>query len=242
MACELVIVDKENHIAVLALNRPEKRNALSIALRDAIAACLDELEEDDTVSVVILRGNGPAFCAGFDLTEFGNREPEHVQRLLECSDRYHRKVATFAKPLIAAVHGPALAGGFDLANLCDVRIAADNASFGHVEVRYGIGVMYRLLKEIIGGGLARDMCLSGRVIDAQEAYRIGLVSKVIPSDQLLAEAKAYAEGMAETPADGLKRMKALVTSLSDGVREVEAMSGIDFFAEAELPSHWATKS
>lgn len=233
MSVQLVLVQKEDNIAVLTLNRPDKRNALSIALRDEIVTRLTDLERDEFVAAVILTGNGPAFCAGFDVTEFRDRDPAHVQRVLQSSGRYHRKVATFAKPLIAAVHGPALAGGFDLANLCDVRIAADNASFGHIEIKYGLDVMYGLLKEIIGGGLARDLCLSGRVIDAQEAYRIGLVSKVVPQSQLLMEAKAYAKGMAEAPNEQLKHMKALITSLSDGLREVEAMSGIDFFTKAK---------
>jgi enoyl-CoA hydratase len=207
MSYELLTVEREDKLATITLNRPQKRNALNTALRDEIRAALEELESDDAVSVAIITGAGPVFCAGFDTSEFTTTSPAEVFAG-ESSRRYHHRLQHFARPLIAAINGPAMGGGFDIATLCDIRIAAEGAAFGHPEIKFGAATLYGPLAAIIGGGMARDLCLSGRRIDAQEALRIGLVSKVVAADQLLAEAKAAALVIAEAPLATLRGVKA----------------------------------
>jgi enoyl-CoA hydratase/carnithine racemase len=210
MSYQLLLVERKDKVALVTLNRPEKRNALSIALRNEIDQCLAELETDDEVSVVVIAAEGPAFCAGFDTSEFSIREPEHMKAVEDSSNRYHLRLANFTKPLIAAVNGPAMGGGMDLAVLCDVRIAAENAAFAHPEIKFGAPSLYGPLKDIIGGGLARDLCLTGRRIDAQEALRIGLVSQVVPPGELLDAALSVARTIAEAPLGTLKVIKAFI--------------------------------
>ncbi|MDP3063175.1 MAG: enoyl-CoA hydratase/isomerase family protein, partial [Chloroflexota bacterium] len=197
MPYEFLLCEKREKIALVTLNRPDKRNALSIALRNEIDHCLGELADDDSVSVVVLAAAGPSFCAGFDRNEFFIQTPEHVQALSESTDRFHLRLMNFSKPLVAAINGPAMGGGLDLAVLCDVRICAQDAVFAHPEIQFGAPTLYGPLAEVIGGGLARDLCLTGRRIDAQEAHRIGLVSSVVPLDRLLEEAVAVANSIAE---------------------------------------------
>ena len=125
-------------VATLTLNRPEKRNALSIAVRDEVSDALDALAADESLKAVVITGAGDVFCSGFDLKEFERLgEPEFADRLWASSDRFHRTVLEFPLPTVAAVNGPALAGGFDLAVMCDVRVAADTARFAHPELSFG---------------------------------------------------------------------------------------------------------
>ena len=194
----------------LTLNRPEKRNALSIALRDEISDALDAVSSDDDVKAVIVTGAGDVFCAGFDLGEFQRMDdPDIGDRLWPSSDRYHRTCLDFPLPLIAAVNGPALAGGFDLAVMCDIRVAAPEAAFAHPEISFG-DVVYGPLHDLVGGAIARELCLTGRRIDASEASAMHLVASVVPRDQLLAEAMRYASMVTQAPRDVLLRTKAKV--------------------------------
>lgn len=210
MTYELLLCQRQDKIAFLTLNRAEKRNALSTALRNEIDACLGELEADDSVSVAIITGAGPVFCAGFDRNEFFQREPEQLKAFIDSSDRFHLRLINFPKPLVAAVNGPAMGGGLDLASLCDVRLASETAVFAHPEIKFGAPTLYGPLAEIIGGGLARDLCLTGRTIDAREALRIGLVSAVVPAERLLEEATATARAIAEAPLPTLRRVKRMI--------------------------------
>ena len=238
MAYEFLLVEREGAVAIVTLNRPEKRNALSIVLRYEMNTCLKELEEDDEISVVIVTGSGPAFCAGFDLTEMRFEDPEHVKRFAESSDVYHQRLMHFRKPLIAAINGPALAGGLDLAVLCDIRIASEAASFAHPEIKFGSPVLFTALRDIIGGGLARELCFTGRRIDAAEALRIGLVNQVVAAGQLLEEAKRVAQTIAEAPRSGLEATKAMIIESSEAVRgwrteaQANAFSGVE---QGKLP-------
>jgi enoyl-CoA hydratase/carnithine racemase len=201
----------DDGIVTLTLNRPEKRNALSIALRDEISDALDELAGDDKVKAVVVTGAGDVFCAGFDLGEFQRMdEPEIGERLWPSSDRYHRTCLDFPLPLIAAVNGPALAGGFDLAVMCDIRVAAEEAAFAHPEISFG-DVVYGPLHDLVGGAVARELCLTGRRIDAREAREMHLVASVVPQGALAAEAMRYASMVTQAPRDILLRTKAKVT-------------------------------
>ena len=196
MADSLTILEEADGVAVLTLNRPEKRNALSRALRDEIVLRLDDLEQSDAVRVVVLTGAPPAFCAGFDRREFSG---DGMEKVFAEAIAYHHRVYTFEKPLIAAVNGAALGGGCDLAAMCDFRLAATTAVFGQPQLRFGAPAVYDLMRAVIGTGAAREMCLTGRQYDAREALAIGLVNRVLEPDGLLESAKALARETASLP-------------------------------------------
>jgi 3-hydroxypropionyl-coenzyme A dehydratase len=195
----------DDGIGTLTLSRSEKRNALTIRMRGEIREALLEWGDDDAVRVVVLTGSGPAFCAGFDLTEFG--QPELSRRIRHNSSAYHRAVWSFPKPLVAAVSGTAFGGGFDLAVLCDMRIAAADTRFAHPEVKFGGPPLFTPLRWIVGDGVARDLCLTGRQIDAEEAHRVGLVSRVVSPGTLVDEALGVARQIAEAPQRCLETTK-----------------------------------
>ena len=193
----------------MTLNRPEKKNALSIALRDEVSGALEVLASDDEVKTVVLTGAGDVFSAGFDLGEFNLDGVDDQRRLWESSDRFHMACLSFPLPLVAAVNGPAIAGGFDLAVMCDLRIAADTARFAHPEQAWS-DVVYGPLHDLVGGGVARDLCFTGRSVDADEALALGLVSQVVPAADLPAATAEVADAVARAPRDVLLRMKAKV--------------------------------
>jgi enoyl-CoA hydratase/carnithine racemase len=209
MPGHLIIEGPESGVAVLTLNRPDRKNALSVALRDEIADALAALAADDRVKAVIVTGAGDAFCAGFDLKEFERAaaDGEFGNALWASSDRYHRACIEFRLPLIAAVNGPAIAGGFDLAVMCDLRVAAQEARFAHPEITFG-DVVYGPLHDLVGGAVARDLCFTGRSIDAAEALALRLVSSVVPRDELMQAARETAAQIARAPRDVLLRTKA----------------------------------
>jgi enoyl-CoA hydratase len=192
----LITLREEEGVAILTLNRPEKRNALSRALRDQICQRLEELEKSDAIRVAILTGAGPVFCAGFDRSEFTDT---NMAEVFADSAAYHQRVYTFAKPLIAAVNGAALGGGCDLAALCDVRLASTTASFGQPQVRFGAPALYSLMSAVIGTGPAREMCLTGRRYDAKEALSIGLVNRMVEPGELLGAAMNLAREVVTLP-------------------------------------------
>lgn len=196
-------------IAVLTLDRPERRNALSVALRDEVSDRLDALAGDDDLKVVVITGAGPVFSAGFDLREFEQAlaEPTFGDVLWASSDRYHHTVAEFPLITVAALNGPAVAGGFDLAVLCDLRVASTTTTFSHPEYSFG-DVVYGPLHDLLGGSLARELCLTGRVLSADEALAVHLVSEVVEPGAVLTAALALAERVAVAPRAQLVRTKA----------------------------------
>lgn len=201
----LELTDHGEGVRTLALNRPEKRNAISIRMRQEISACLTALATDEGLKVLIVTGKGHSFSSGFDLGEF--RQPERRAEIAHSSIAYHRDVWGFPKATVAAVNGFAFGGGLDLASLCDVRLCAGNTMFAHPQVRFGGLPLYTPLRWIVGEGRARDLCLTGRAIDAQEALRIGLVSEVLPPAELAGRALEFARMIAEAPADSLLATK-----------------------------------
>ena len=201
-------------IVTLTLNRPDRKNALSIAVRDEMSAHLDDLARDDEVKVVVVTGAGDAFSAGFDLAEFASDDPAVIAGLWPSSDRFHDAVMRFPLPTVAAVNGVALAGGFDLAVLCDVRVAARSAVFAHPEHAFG-DVVYAPLHDLVGGAVARDLCLTGRRVDAEEALRLGLVTRVVDDADLASAAAAVAADIAAAPRELLVRTKAKVLARLD---------------------------
>lgn len=195
----------ERGVAMLTLNRAEKKNALSIALRDELSDALDALAGDEAVKTVVITGAGDVFSSGFDLREF--QQPELADRLWASSDRFHTTVLQFPLPLVAAVNGPAIAGGFDLAVMCDLRVASDAARFAHPEIEFG-DVVYSPLHDLVGGAVARELCFTGRIVDAAEAKTLGLVSSVVPTSELHNEVTRFTDQILRAPREVLLRTKA----------------------------------
>lgn len=218
MAQHVVTEVSSEGVGVLTLNRPEKKNALSIALREEICECLQGWTADEKVRAVVITGAGAAFSAGFDLGEFG--QPELMRTIFESSARYHRLVWTFAKPTIAAVNGAAYGGGFDLATLCDLRLASTAATFRHPEIKFGAPPLFTPLRWLVGDGRAREYCLTGRVISAEEALRVGLVNELTEPGALLSRAIAVAQSIIEAPAATLLTTKKYM--IEAGGRDFEA--------------------
>ncbi len=205
MKFQTIKVSEKDGVGTIILNRPESRNAISIQMRREISACLEAWREPEKIGAVVFTGAGSTFSAGFDLKEFG--KPEWFDALYLTSSQYHREVWHFPKPVIAAVNGPAMAGGLDLLTLCDIRICSTSAVFGHPEIKFGIPPLFTPLRWIIGDGMARDMCLTGRRIDASDAERIGLVSEVIKGTGVLERAERLAREILEAPLPALRFVK-----------------------------------
>ncbi|MDP6493124.1 MAG: enoyl-CoA hydratase/isomerase family protein [Acidimicrobiales bacterium] len=200
----LRVEDRGDGVVLLTLDRPDRRNALSSELRGLLADTLGRLAADDDCRAVVLTGAGSTFCAGFDLGEIA--EAESLEELFAEAEAYHHAVHTFPKPLVAAVGGPAVAGGMDLALMCDLRLAHAGATFGQPQVRAGIPAAYDLVRTVVPEPVARDLCLTGRVVDAAEALRVGLANRVVDGDDLLEQALELAALIAASPdAEAAKR-------------------------------------
>jgi enoyl-CoA hydratase/carnithine racemase len=202
-------VERAGAAALITLDRPAKKNALSIALRDEITDALARLGPDESVRVVVFTGAGDTFCAGFDLSEFPRalEDDAYARTLWNSSDRYHDAVLRFPLPTIAAVNGPALAGGFDLAVMCDLRVATTTARFAHPEYTFG-DVVYGPLHDLVGGAVARELCFTGRVVPADEALALRLVNAVVEPDALTGTTTQMVERIARAPRQFLARTKA----------------------------------
>jgi enoyl-CoA hydratase len=170
-----------------------------------VSDALDALAVDETAKVVVITGAGDVFSAGFDLREF--EDADLADTLWVSSDRFHATVLRFPLPLVAAVNGPALAGGFDLAVMCDIRVAADTARFAHPEITFG-DVVFGPLHDLVGGAVARELCFTGRVVEAEEAKSLGLVSSVVARDDLEAETARFTDQIVRAPREVLLRTKA----------------------------------
>jgi enoyl-CoA hydratase len=217
-------LEKHDSVALLRLNRPEVLNALCDGLMRELAATLDELDRDDSVAVIVLTGNDKAFAAGADISEM---QDASFAYMLEDGGltRYCDSIASCNKPVIAAVAGYALGGGCELAMMCDFIIAADNARFGQPEITIGtvpgFGGSQRLTW-LVGKSKAMDMCLTGRMMDAAEAERSGLVARVEPLDnylQVALEAAAKIAGYSRPVVSMAKQLvdMALETPLTQGI-------------------------
>lgn len=198
MAYNTLEVTTEGAVCIIKLNRPKALNALCEELTKELSEALAKLEADNKIGCVILTGSEKAFAAGADIKEMQNNEYLDIYKN-DVFGLYAESVARFRKPIIAAVSGYALGGGCEVAMMCDFIIAADNAKFGQPEINLGvmpgIGGTQRLVKAI-GKSKAMDMCLTGRMMDAEEAERSGLVSRVVPLDELMDTAMDAAKKIA----------------------------------------------
>ena len=221
---ENIIVEERGRVGIITLNRPKVLNALNSALIVELNAALDTFEIDANIGAIVLAGSDSAFAAGADIKELQSQNyiEAYQADLLSSWDRLSR----CRKPVIAAVSGFALGGGCELAMMCDIIIAADTAKFGQPEIRIGTipgaGGTQRLTR-LVGKSKAMDMCLTGRQMDAYEAERCGLVSRIVPASQLRATALETAETVASYSLPTVMMAKETIarsyeTSLSEGIR------------------------
>ena len=253
MAYENLTVDRRGRVGLITLNRPKAMNALNGTLIDELNAVLDSFEAEEEIGAVVITGNEKAFAAGADITEMRRLSfvDAHSGDFIAKWDR----VTAFRKPVIAAVAGYALGGGCELAMMCDIVIAADNAKFGQPEIKLGVlpgaGGTQRLTRAV-GKSKAMEMILTGRMMDAEEAERSGLASRVVPLADVVDEAIAVAERIAHFSAPVVALAKASInrafeTTLAEGVLYERAVfysafatedqqEGMDAFIEKREPA------
>jgi enoyl-CoA hydratase len=218
MAYETLIVEVRDGVAVVTVNRPEKLNALSDRTMEELDAAFAALGADAAVRGVILTGSGEkAFVAGADIAELATQSPVEGRERSVRGQRVLDRIESLGKPVVAAVGGFALGGGCELALACHVRVASENARLGTPEVKLGIMCGYggtQRLPRLVGKGRALEMLLTGEMVDAQEALRIGLVNRVVPREKLLSEAEALLRKML---ANGPVSLRFTLEAVNDGL-------------------------
>jgi len=236
---ETLLVERRDRVAIITINRPDKRNALNIKTREEGAAALDELAQDDSVRVVVITGAGDkAFIAGADISEFAGRTAV-IQRSVMLGRSLFTAIDSFPKPIIAMINGYCLGGGNELAMACDLRIASETASFGQPEINLGIipgGGGTQRLTRLIGEGKAMELILTGDLIDARTAQEYGLVNMVVPATDLQAETMELANRIAEKSPIALRMAKEAVklasrSNLDEGLRREIDLFAICFSSE-----------
>lgn len=208
-----ILYEKGASIGTITLNRPKSMNALNSTLLGELSYVFNEIAKDDDVKVVIITGSDKFFAAGADITEIANiATPGDAYDFLQTADVF-RKLEDFDKPIIAVIRGLALGGGCEIAMACDLRIAAENAVFGQPEIRIGVipgGGGTQRLPRLIGVAKAKELLYTGDNIDAQEAYRLGLVNKVVPVESAMDEARKMASKITRQPGLALRATKLAV--------------------------------
>jgi len=224
MSTQTIVVERRGRVGIVRLNRPQALNALNVTLKDELLSAVEAFDADADVGCILMTGSDKAFAAGADIKEMADQSYIDIFRADYTAD--YERLARVRKPIIAAVAGFALGGGYELAMMCDLIIAADNAKFGQPEIKLGvipgIGGTQRLARAV-GKAKAMDLILTGRMMDAAEAERSGLVARVVPAASLMEEALKVAETIAAMSQPSLIAAKEAVnrsfeTSLAEGVR------------------------
>lgn len=250
MAYENIVFEKEENIIIITFNRPDAMNALNNQTRAEFREAITAVAADDQVKVLILTGSGKAFVAGSDIKEFNQTTPYVAHNI----NRLGEMVEKLEKPVIAAVNGFCLGGGCEIAMGCDIVIASEKAKFGQTEINIGIipgGGGTQRLPRLIGVCRAKELIYTGDIISVEEAYRLGLVNRVVPADQLIPTAKELAKKIATKSAAALKLAKTAInrgmqTNLESGLKyEYELYSlalsledkveGVNAFLEKRAP-------
>lgn len=230
MSYETLQFDTAGELATVTLNRPEKRNAISTKMIEDLLAVLNELETGPA-RVGIITGAGKAFCAGMDLDGLRAIATQSPEENVEDSRRMAKmfyRIFSFPKPLISAVNGAAIAGGCGIATLADFTLAVPQAKFGCTEVKIGFipALVSVFLRRQVGDKVARDLLLSGRLIEAQEAHRLGLVSEIFEPDSLMEKARALANDIIAASPTSIKRTKRLLLRSGEAQLQTEIENAI----------------
>jgi enoyl-CoA hydratase/carnithine racemase len=249
----IVISKIDNGIGELILNDPDTKNSLSKRMFTELRRVIEELDENDSVRVIIITGTGDSFSSGVNLKErlsMSDRESEELRSKIVLP--FYQYMSAVKKPIIAAINGYAVGGGFELALGADIIIASENAKFGQREVKWGIipaGGALRKLPQIIGILKTKELVFTGRIIDANEAYKIGLVNMVVPKDKLMEKAREIASEIGENSISAVAMAKRFLNAMQDqnilSVLEIEASNicyssedrkeGIRAFSEKRKP-------
>ena len=236
---ETLLIERRDRVALITINRPEKRNALNIQTREEGARLLEELRDDESVGVVVFTGAGDkAFIAGADIAEFAGRTAL-TQRDVMTGRSLFTAIDMFPKPVIAMINGYCLGGGCELALACDIRISSETASFGQPEINLGIipgGGGTQRLTRLVGEGKAMELILTGDIINAQTAYNLGLVNLVVPAEDLEAKTMEMANRIAEKSPVALRMAKEAVklasrSNLDEGLRREVDLFALCFSSE-----------
>ncbi len=201
-----LLVEKDDNIAVVKINRPELKNALNLPLLESIGKAFDDLEKDTEVNAVVLTGSDEVFCAGFDMNTVMDLGQGKMQKV-DIIERAFLSILRYPMPVIAAVSGPAIAAGFDLMVLADIRIFSETAKVGQAEIRWALTPLNDPLWKIIGMGRAKEVTMTGRIYGAGEAKEMALANYVYPVDRYLEEAKTLARKIASFDRNALKANK-----------------------------------
>ena len=223
MTYNSIIVEKRMGYSVVAMNRPREMNALCGVMRAELQACFAELADDRDTSAIILTGGDYVFSAGMDIKEMMSLTADEIDDYFKSISQFLKQIYTFSKPVIAAVGGIALGGGFNMATVCDIIIASESAIFGHPELKFGLNPLFSPLRELVGTAKAKEISMLGEPIGAKEALRIGLVNKVATPDRFMAEAIIMAEelsGRSERAIEAVKKISRLVP-------QIDANSALD---------------
>ncbi|RPI67878.1 MAG: enoyl-CoA hydratase [Ignavibacteriae bacterium] len=228
----VVLVERHDHVALLTLNRPDKLNALNADVLSSLELILSDLKADDSVRAVVITGSGPkAFAAGADIAELNEQDAVRGRLFAERGQRVFNAIERFGKPVIAAVNGFALGGGCELAMACHLRFASSTARFGQPEINLGIIPGYggtQRLPRLVGQAKALELILSGDMINADEAHRLGLINRLYDAESLLAQTLSFASALAG------KAPLALYACL-EAVQAAEDLSGLEgMYAEASI--------
>ena len=228
-----LLFEQKGPIGIVKVNRPEALNALNATVLEELSDIFCEIGSDDSVGIVILTGEGRAFVAGADIAAMKEMSAIEGREFMKKGQAVMNKIEAFSKPVIAAVNGFALGGGCELAMACDFRFASEKAKFGQPEVNLGIipgfGGTQRLPR-LVGKGMAKMLIFSAEMINAEQAREIGLVEKVFPAEELLAETEKFAELIASKAPIAVKLSKVAINNGMD----VDLSTGVNFEAEASV--------
>ncbi|NIS72722.1 MAG: hypothetical protein GTO12_28420 [Proteobacteria bacterium] len=228
-----VIFEIRGKVALITFNNPSKRNPLDAETWDRFHQILREIGSNDAIRAVVITGSGEAFVGGADISALRRRTPADALEGSRRGNEILRYLEGLNKPVIAAINGWALGGGCELALACDIRVASENAKIGQTEVRVGIMPGYGgniRLPRLVGIGMAKEMIFTGKIVDAREAERIGLVNRVVPQDELMDEAIGLAKRLARGPASIQTAKKAINHAYSAGLDKL-IKRDIEFYGQ-----------
>jgi len=236
-----LLVSRQEGFLKIQLNRPHELNALTREMRKELELCFSYCEDDDSVKAVLITGGDYVFSAGMDIKEMSSLPEGEIDDYFKSISSYLLKIYLFKKPVVAAVGGIALGGGFNLATVCDIIIASESAIFGHPELKFGLNPLFDPLRRIVGMAKAKEITMLGEPIGAQEALRIGLVNKVAPPDRFMEEAEIAARELSRRSAKALEAVK----KISDVVTRLDKGSALEhefeisalLFSRAERKEH-----
>ena len=218
-----LLVSKREGFLKITLNRPHELNALSREMRKELEECFTKNENDDSVKAVLITGGDYVFSAGMDIKEISSLPDGQIDDYFKSITSYLLKIYLFKKPVVAAVGGIALGGGFNLATVCDIIIASESAIFGHPELKFGLNPLFDPLRRIVGMAKAKEITMLGEPIGAQEALRIGLVNKIAPPNRFMREAEIVAAELSKRSGTALEAVK----KISDVVPRLDKRAALE---------------